>query len=120
MKSIQDLNEIRQNVKGSLNLTAEDKGTRIVVGLATCGMAAGAGSVLTALKEEVEKRRLKDVTVTQTGCIGICHLEPVVEIYQSGVRTTYIAMDAKKAIEVLDEHIEGNQVVEKYTIGANE
>ena len=93
---------------------------RIVVGMATCGITAGARPVLNALTEEVAKRNLKDVMVTQTGCIGLCRLEPIVEVFEGDQKTTYVKMDPEKARRVVAEHIVNKQVVNEFTIGANE
>jgi len=120
MISIEDLKAIREKMQPTLNLRDDDKRVRIVVGMATCGIAAGARPVLQALTEEVAKRQLKDVMVTQTGCIGICRLEPVVEVYEGDVKTTYVKMDAEKAKKIIANHIVNKQVVTEYTIGANE
>ena len=82
MKSIEELKAIRDRMQSQVNLRNDDKRVRVLVGMATCGISAGARPVLAAITEEVEKRGLKDVMVTQTGCIGICRMEPVVEIYE--------------------------------------
>ncbi len=120
MISIEELKAIREKMQGSVNLRDDTKSVRIVVGMATCGIAAGARPVLEALTEEVAKRKLSDVMVTQTGCIGICRLEPVVEVYEGDTKTTYVKMDAEKARKVVASHIVNHQVVTEYTIGANE
>jgi NADP-reducing hydrogenase subunit HndB len=120
MISIEELKAIREKMQGSVDLRNDTKGTRIVVGMATCGIAAGARPVLQALTEEVSKRQLKDVMVTQTGCIGICRLEPIVEVYEGDTKTTYVKMTAEKAKQVVASHIVNHQVVTEYTIGANE
>ena len=120
MISIEDLKAIRERMQPSIGLRDDNKQTRIVVGMATCGIAAGARPVLQALTEEVAKRHLKDVMVTQTGCIGICRLEPIVEVYEGDQKTTYVKMTAEKAKQVVASHIVNHQVVTEYTIGANE
>ncbi|MDO4798047.1 MAG: (2Fe-2S) ferredoxin domain-containing protein [Coriobacteriales bacterium] len=96
------------------------EGTRVVVGMATCGIAAGARPVLNAFVEGVNKENLEDkVSVTQTGCIGICQYEPVVEVFEAGKeKTTYVKMTPEKAQEVIEKHLKGGQVVGDYTIGA--
>ncbi len=121
MKSIQELEKIRQEALEKVNLRRDRKGTRIVVGMATCGISAGARPVLMALLEEVQKRGLEDVTVTQTGCIGVCRLEPMIEVYKSGEeKTTYVELTAEKARKIMLEHIVNGKVVYEYTIGAYE
>ncbi len=89
--------------------------------MATCGISAGARPVLTSMVEEVQKRNLADVEVTQTGCIGVCRLEPIVEVYKEGEdKVTYVEMDAEKAKRVIAEHIVNGQVPMELTIGAVE
>lgn len=120
MKSLAELQAIKEKMKGSIGLREEDKNCkRIVVGMATCGIAAGARPVLNAFVEEVGKRQLSDVMVTQTGCIGICQYEPVVEVYAPGKeKVTYVKMTAEKAVRVVNDHIVNGNVVTEYTIGA--
>ena len=94
---------------------------RVVVGMATCGIAAGARPVLTAFLEEVAKRELKNVTVSQTGCIGVCRLEPIVEVYVPGQeKVTYVKMTPDKVASIVSEHLVNGRVVTEYTIGAAE
>ena len=120
MKSLAELQALRDSMKGRIGVRDDAEGnTRVVVGMATCGIAAGARPVLAALSEEVAKRGLANVTVAQTGCIGICQYEPVVEVYKSGEdKVTYVHMTAEKALEVIEKHIKGGAVVSEYTIGA--
>ena len=87
--------------------------------MATCGIAAGARPVLNAFSDEIIRRGLKDVMVKQTGCIGICQFEPVVEVFQPGKeKVTYVKMTAEKVAEIVTEHIVNGRPVTKYTIGA--
>ena len=93
----------------------------VVVGMATCGIAAGARPVLTAFLEEIEKRDLKNITVAQTGCIGVCRLEPIVEVYVPGQeKVTYVLMTPEKVARVVGEHLINGKPVTEYTIGAVE
>ncbi len=121
MKSLEELAQIRERMKGKVNLREGTHDIRIVVGMATCGIAAGARPVLNALVEEVDKEGLGDrATVTQTGCIGICRLEPIVEVFDSGKeKVTYVKMTPEKARRVVKEHIKGGKPVLEYTIGDN-
>ena len=99
----------------------DDAMTRVVVGMATCGIAAGARPVLTALVEEIGKRNLAHVSVTQTGCIGMCKLEPIVEVTVPGQeKVTYVKMTAEKALKVVSEHIVNGRVCAEYTVGAEQ
>lgn len=121
MKSLAELQAIRDRAKAQLNIREENpNAVRVLVGMATCGIAAGARPVLNAFVDEVAKRGLSDVTITQTGCIGICQYEPVVEIEVPGKeKVTYVKMTPEKAVKVVNDHIVNNNVVTEYTIGAN-
>lgn len=120
MKSLEELAAIRDKMKNIVNTReADENSIRVVVGMATCGIAAGARPVLNAFTDEVARRELANVTVTQTGCIGICQYEPVVEVYQPGKeKVTYVKMTAEKAARVVGEHLVGGKPVDEYTIGA--
>ena len=120
MKSLAELAAIREKMKDKVVLREGSSTTRIVVGMATCGIAAGARPVLNAFVDGVNKEGLaSDVVVSQTGCIGICQYEPVVEVYKAGEeKVTYVKMTVEKAEKVLKEHIKGGKVVTEYTITA--
>ena len=119
MKTLAELAAIRDKMKNKVALREETGETRIVVGMATCGIAAGARPVLNAFVEAVDAAGLNGtVAVTQTGCIGVCHLEPIVEDYHSGEdKVTYVKMTPEKALEVMEKHIKGGKPVVEYTIG---
>ncbi|SDM62465.1 (2Fe-2S) ferredoxin domain-containing protein [Acetanaerobacterium elongatum] len=121
MKSLAELQALRDSMKNKMGIRSDESGcTRIVVGMATCGIAAGARPVLTAFTEEVGKRNLTNVAVSQTGCIGICQYEPVVEVYVPGQeKVTYVKMTADKVAKIVNDHIVNGNVVTEYTIGAN-
>ena len=120
MKSFEELLAIKEKMKDKVALRNASDDIRIVVGMATCGIAAGARPVLNAFVEAVAEAGLADkVTVTQTGCIGICQYEPVVEIFlKDKEKVTYVKMTADKAREVVEKHIKGGETVADYTIGA--
>ncbi len=122
MKSLAELQEIRKRALSQVNMRKErEDGIRVVVGMATCGIAAGARPVLNAFLQEAEKRSLTNVTVTQTGCIGMCRFEPIVEVYVPGAeKVTYVHMTEDKVAKVVAEHIINNKPVAEYTIGAVE
>ena len=121
MKSLEELKAIRDKARQNINVRGESEAAvRIVVGMATCGIAAGARPVLNAFADEVARRGLKDVMVTQTGCIGICQYEPVVEVITPGhEKVTYVKMTPEKAVRVVNDHLVNGNVVSEYTIGAN-
>ncbi|MCD8027218.1 MAG: (2Fe-2S) ferredoxin domain-containing protein [Erysipelotrichaceae bacterium] len=118
MKSLDDLKKIRATAQNRMTMRLdEDHNYRVVVGMATCGIAAGARPVLNTLVEEVAKQKLP-VSVLQTGCIGMCTLEPIVEVFdKENNKTTYVLVDAKKAKDIVECHLKHNEVIEEYTVG---
>ena len=120
MKSLAELQAIRNRMIEQVNMRKDDNiDTRIVVGMATCGIAAGARPVMLEFVEELKRRGLENVTVAQTGCIGMCRLEPMVEVYVKGQeKVTYVHMSPDKVARVVTEHIVNGRPVEEYTIGA--
>ena len=121
MKSLEELLAIKE--KAQAQLAARDAegndGIRVVVGMATCGIAAGARPVLKSLVDEVAKRNVQHVSVTQTGCIGMCQYEPIVEVFEPGKeKVTYVQMTAEKAQKVVAEHLVNGKPVVEYTVGA--
>lgn len=118
MKSLQELEAIRKKTLDTINLRKDPDGTRVVVGMATCGIAAGARPVLTAFMDEVSKRNLQQVIVAQTGCIGVCRLEPIVEVYKPGEeKVTYVKVNQDMVGKIITEHIVNGKPVMEYTIG---
>ena len=130
MKSLEELAALRERMKNNVAMRQDNStATRVVVGMATCGIAAGArpgigilvmaGSLLTAFVEEVNRRGLKDVVVTQAGCIGMCKLEPIVEVFQPGKeKVTYVKMTPEKVSRIVTEHLVNGSPVTEYTVGA--
>lgn len=118
MKSLAELEAIRKKTLDNINLRKDQSGTRVVVGMATCGIAAGARPVLNAFMDEVANRNLQNVTVAQTGCIGICRLEPIVEVYKPGQeKVTYVKVTPDMVGRIITEHVVNDKVVDEYTIG---
>ena len=122
MKSLEELKAIRDKMKGQIGMRSEHAdNTRVVVGMATCGIASGARPVLNLLVKEVEDRKLEHVTVTQTGCIGLCKYEPIVEVYEPGKeKVTYVKVNEEKAKEILEQHLVRGQVLDKYLLHVDE
>lgn len=120
MKSLAELQAIKEKMRDKVILREGVNSVRVVVGMATCGIAAGARPVLNALVEGVNKEGLTEkVTVSQTGCIGICQLEPIVEVFEPGKeKVTYVKMTPEKATRVIEEHLKNGNVVNEYTIAA--
>lgn len=121
MKSLAELQAIRDRMKDKVVLREGTESVRVVVGMATCGIAAGARPVLNAFVEGVNEQGLTEkVSVSQTGCIGICQYEPVVEVFEAGKdKVTYVKMTADKAKKVIEQHLKGGKVVSEYTISAS-
>ncbi len=120
MKSLEELKAIRERALQNVSARGDNsEDIRIVVGMATCGIAAGARPVLSAFVDEVSRRGLQNVGVTQTGCIGVCQFEPVVEVYAPGKeKVTYVKMSPEKVPQVMTEHIVNGRPVQEFTIGA--
>ena len=118
MKTLAELQAIKERMQSKVVLREGMAGKRVVVGMATCGIAAGARPVLNAFVEEVNAQNLTaTVTVTQTGCIGICQYEPVVEVFEAGKeKVTYVKMTAEKVKRVVEEHLKGGTPVAEYVI----
>ena len=120
MKSLAELQAIKE--RALKNMTARndsEDSTRIVVGMATCGIAAGARPVLNAFTEEIARRNLKGVTVSQTGCIGMCQYEPIVEVFVPGQeKVTYVQMSVEKVAKVVADHIVNGNIVTEFTVGS--
>ena len=123
MKSLAELEAIRKATLSRINLRTEndEEATRVVVGMATCGIAAGARPVMLAFMDEIAKRQLKNVTVSQTGCIGMCRLEPMVDVIVPGKeKVTYVHVKPEMVPRIVAEHIVNGRPVAEYTIGAAE
>ena len=121
MKSMAELEAIRQRTLQRINLRKEDENEniRVVIGMATCGIAAGARPVMLAFMDEINKRGLSQVTVSQTGCIGMCRYEPMLDVILPGQeKVTYIHVKPEMVPRIVAEHIVNGQPVEEYTIGA--
>ncbi len=118
MKSLAELQAIKERMKNKVILREGTGEIRVVVGMATCGIAAGARPILNAFVEQINSGDLADkVTVSQTGCIGLCQLEPIVEVYEAGnVKTTYVKMTPEKVATVVEKHLKGGNVVEEFTV----
>ena len=120
MKSLAELQAIKERTLNAMTARNDsESATRIVVGMATCGIAAGARPVMNAFTEELARRTLNNVTVSQTGCIGMCQYEPIVEVFVPGKeKVTYVQMTAEKVAKVVNDHIVNGNVVTEYTVGA--
>ena len=123
MKSLAELEAIRKATLSRINVRTEEKSetTRVVIGMATCGIAAGARPVMLAFMDEIQKRQLAHVTVSQTGCVGMCRLEPMVDVIVPGKeKVTYVHVKPDMVPRIVAEHVVNGRPVQEYTIGAAE
>ena len=122
MKSLEELKAIREKMKRQMDLREDNESNiRVVVGMATCGIAAGARPVMTAFLDEIDRRGLTNVTVSQTGCIGVCRLEPIAEVFVPGEeKVTYVRLRPEMIPAIVEQHLVNHNVVQDYTIGAAE
>ena len=120
MKSLEELKALRESMQAKMNRPKDDTDTiRVVVGMATCGIAAGARPVMLAFVEELKRRGLEHVSVSQTGCAGMCRLEPMVDVMLPGQeKVTYVKVTPEMVGRIVAEHIVNGRPVEEYTIGA--
>ena len=121
MKSLAELAAIREKMKDKVVLREGTGEIRVVVGMATCGIAAGARPVMNAFVDEVGKRNLLNVVVAQTGCIGMCRYEPIVDVIRPGEdKVTYVKVTPEMVARIVSDHVVNGQPVVEYTIGAAE
>ena len=122
MKSLADLQAIRAKTLENINMRKEDSNAaRVVIGMATCGIAAGARPVMLSFLEDIKEKDLQHVTVSQTGCIGMCRLEPMVDVILPGQeKVTYVKVKPDMVDRIVKEHLIGGTPVAEYTIGAAE
>ena len=121
MKTLEELAQLREQMKAKMAIRTEEGKLRVVVGMATCGIAAGARPVMMAFMDEIQKRQLPHVTVSQTGCVGMCRLEPMVDILEPGKeKVTYVHVKPEMVPRIVAEHIVNGRPVQEYTIGAAE
>jgi NADP-reducing hydrogenase subunit HndB len=117
VKSLEDLKKLRDQSLKNMTMRYQTDGTRVQIGMGTCGIAAGARPVMSKFLEEISNRNLKNVTVTQVGCMGECAFEPIVEIVeQNGNSTIYCLVSERKVAEIVEEHIIGGQRLERYLL----
>ena len=117
MKSLDDLKKIRDAAQSKVNMRGKNDGMRVLVGMATCGISAGARPVMNTFVERIAENKIEKVTVTPVGCIGECAIEPIVEVLEGDVRTTYCRVDVEVAERIVKEHIIGGKIVLDYVIG---
>jgi (2Fe-2S) ferredoxin len=118
VKTLDDLAKIKDKAKEALSQRAGEQATKIVIGMGTCGIAAGAREVMAAILDELGKRNLTGVTVAQTGCVGLCDKEPMIDVIKSGkAKVTYGRVDAERARRIVAQHIVNDQIIGEWVIG---
>lgn len=117
MKTVEELERIRKQAQAMTRLREGKETTRIVVGMGTCGIAAGARETLAAIMDELAKRNIQDVVVTQTGCVGLCEQEPIVDVIKPGApKVTYGKVTQEKARQIVASHVVNGKVVGEWVI----
>jgi NADP-reducing hydrogenase subunit HndB len=112
--TLEDLRKLREQTKSNINRRdVSENDIQIIVGTGTCGIAAGSKDVINAFIDAVEVQKLEHVTIRQTGCMGLCYVEPTVEVKVPGMPDTiYGKVDAAVAAKIVTEHILGKKLVE--------
>ncbi len=117
MKSLDELKKIHDRAQSKIAARGKHEDTKILVGMSTCGISAGAKPVMDEFIDKISEYNLKNISVTPVGCIGECAIEPIVEIYKGNERTTYCRLDKNAVERIVIEHIIGGNVVLDYVIG---
>lgn len=121
MKSLEDLKRIREQAQAQIKLRTQESNTKIIVGMGTCGIAAGAREALMAILDELAKRNIQDVVVTQTGCVGLCEYEPLVNVVKPGhPKVTYMKVTPERARQIVASHIVNDQIINEWVLSTEE
>ena len=118
MKTLEDLKKVREKALEQMKTREGKFSARVVVAMGTCGIAAGAREVMTAILDELDKRGISDVSVTQTGCKGLCEQEPTVDVIKGGTTVTYGYIDAEKARQIVAQHLVNGNVVGEWVVAS--
>lgn len=114
---LEDLDKISQRMKSVMNLREGEGKVKIIVHMGTCGIAAGARTIMSTFMEEIEKRKLEGVLLTISSCAGLCSHEPMVTIQlQDQPPVKYVDVTPDKALEILEKHVISGQIVEQYAL----
>jgi len=121
LKSLEDLKRIREQAQAQIKLRTQEANTKIIVGMGTCGIAAGARETLMAILDELSKRNIQDVVVTQTGCVGLCEYEPLVNVVKPGQpKVTYMKVTPERARQIVASHIVNDQIINEWVLSTEE
>ena len=112
--TLEDLRRMRGEKQKAMEMRdASNKDVQVIVGMGTCGIAAGAKDTFTALVDTLTAKGLTNVLIRQTGCMGLCHSEPTVEVVAPGMPTViYGHVDAATARDIVEKHIVGKQLID--------
>jgi (2Fe-2S) ferredoxin len=118
MKSLEELRKIKERALERRKMSGEDAQARVVVAMGTCGIAAGARDTMSAILNELEEREISDVVVTQTGCLGLCEYEPIVQVQTSGDEemVTYGNIDEDRVSTLLEQHVLGGEAIREWMV----
>jgi NADP-reducing hydrogenase subunit HndB len=119
VKSLEDLKRVKEEAIEKRRAQATSGRTQITVGMGTCGIAVGARETMKAILESIEEESLSDIVVAQTGCIGICEWEPIIDVViGEEPKVTYGKVTPEKAKEIMREHVAGSKIVTEYLVPA--
>lgn len=117
MKSLEELAKIREQAKQMIQMRESSEGVRVIIGMGTCGIAAGARETMGAILDELAKRGLSQVTVTQTGCIGLCEQEPLVDVMIPGQKSvTYGHVNTERARQIVANHVVNGNIIGEWVV----
>ncbi len=115
--SIEDLKKIKDRQRSKMVLREGEYRAKVTVHMGTCGIAAGARDVMTVMRDQISKRGISDVILTNSGCAGLCAKEPMITVEvvnQAPVK--YVNLDKEKALQIFEEHVMGEKIVEDYAL----
>ncbi len=119
VKSLEDLKRLKEEAIAKREAKVTSGKAQVIVGMGTCGIAAGARDTMKAILETIEADHLEGIVVTQTGCIGRCEFEPIVEVIAGEQpKVTYGKINPERAKQILKEHVVGGQVVKNFVLPA--
>jgi NADP-reducing hydrogenase subunit HndB len=117
VKSLEELRRLREEAIQKKDAKAVEGKAHIVVGMGTCGIAAGARDTMKAILDVIEEDKLNDIIVTQTGCIGRCEWEPIVSVTVGiGQKVSYGKISPERARRIMKEHVMGNKVISDFVM----
>ena len=121
MKTLEDLKKIREQARKAMQVRESDHSAKVCVAMGTCGIASGSGETMAAILDELDKRGITDVAVTQSGCKGLCGQEPAVDVTKSGQPTiTYGYVTPDKARQIIAQHIVNDYIADEWVVATDQ